>query len=481
VHISSFVDGEWVAKSGELQLDTNPARPAEVVATYALAGAGELEHALVAASRAFGTWRSTPLQERAAVLSRAAALLEERAGEIAVELTREQGKTLAESHGELRRTSEILRFNASLATAAQGELYGSPRRGEQIWTTRVPLGPTAIITPWNVPIAIPTWKIAPALLYGNTIIWKPSMLVPLLAYRLMQALADAGLPDGVCNLLLMDSALGEKLMTDKRIRACSFTGSTKVGRRLVELGAQNGVKVQAEMGGKNAAIVLEDADLEWAVDQVLSGAMYSTGQRCTATSRALVSRACVDEFTEKLLQRVSKLRVGDPLDKHTEIGPLASAEQKRSVLHYFELGNTKGSAVLIGGSAIETESGGHYVAATVVSGATVGHPVFDEEVFGPMLAVVPIDSVDEAIELANHGSYGLSAAIFSRNIERILGAIDKLDVGVVHVNSETCGADPHVPFGGVKESGTAHREMGTAARDFYTEMKTVYLRGNRLM
>ena len=479
IRLASYIGGTWTTASGPEHTDTNPARPSEVVATYSVAGEGALEQAISAAADAFQGWRSLAMQERANVLSRAGALLEERSADLAVELTREQGKTLVESRAEVGRAAEILCFNASLATRDQGEIYASPRRGERIWTLRAPLGPVAVITPWNVPIAIPAWKIAPALLYGNTVVWKPARLVPLLAYRFMQALEDAGLPAGVCNLVLGDTAVGEHLLTDPRIHACSFTGSTEVGRQLIALGAGSGVKVQAEMGGKNAAIVFDDADLDWAVDQVLSAAMYSTGQRCTATSRALVARSRYDDFLALLAERAGEIRVGDPLEPETEVGPLASASQLRRVLDYFQIARAQGGDVVAGGDALDDPSGGYYVQPTVVAGVAPDHRIFEEEVFGPLVAVMAVDSDDEAIELANRGRYGLAGAIFSRDVERVFAAVERFDVGVLHVNSESCGADPHVPFGGVKDSGTAQREMGTAARDFYTELKTVYLRAGR--
>jgi aldehyde dehydrogenase (NAD+) len=480
VQLSSYLGGEWVDGDGPEQTDLNPARPAEVVATYGLAGEAELERAVAAAEGAFDSWRLTPMHERAAVLAGAASLLEAGAEALAAELCREGGKTMPESRGEVGRAVQVLRFNAGFADREQGEVYGSARPGERILAVRVPLGPVAVITPWNVPIAIPAWKIAPALVFGNTVVWKPARLVPLLAFRFMQALEQAGLPPGVCNLVLGDPETAERLLTDGRIRACSFTGSTEVGRQLIALGAGSGTKVQAEMGGKNAAIVCDDADLEWAADQIVSAAMLSAGQRCTATGRALVARAKHDEFVDLVRDRVAGLRVGDPAEQATDIGPLASAGQRARVLGYFQVAGRHGAELLAGGGAIAEESGGYYVQPTVAVGVTPQHPVFNEEVFGPLLAVTPFDSDVEALALANQGRYGLSGAIFSGDLERALAAVDRFDVGVLHVNSETCGADPHVPFGGTKDSGTSQREMGAAARDFYTELKTVYLRGGRL-
>jgi aldehyde dehydrogenase (NAD+) len=477
--LTSYVDGAWLPATGPLEDDVNPARPSEVVARFSVAGAGELRAAVDAADAAFPAWRSTPIQRRGELLRDAAASLRARSERLAIELTREQGKTLAESRAELRRAAEILDYYAGQATASDGEHYPSPRAGEEIWALRAPVGPVGIITPWNVPLGIPVWKIAPALVYGNTVVWKPARLVPLLARRFMEALIEAGLPPGVCNMVLAGGPAGSELLTNPRVRACSFTGSTEVGRQLIALGAQHGVKVQAEMGGKNAAIVLADADLDWAADQVLDAAMLSTGQRCTATSRALVERRLYPAFVDALVDRARALRVGDPLSAESQIGPLASAGQRRQVLEYFAAATVQGATLVAGGNAIETADGGYYVEPTVAVDVEPDHRIFMEEVFGPLVAVVPFDTAEEAFALANRGPYGLSAAVFTGDLSTATSAVQQLEVGVLHVNSETCGADPHVPFGGVKASGSAHREMGTAARDFYTEIKTVYMRGRR--
>jgi acyl-CoA reductase-like NAD-dependent aldehyde dehydrogenase len=476
VALSSYIGGEWIAGSGDEREDINPARPQEVVATWRELEPEALETAIEAAATAQPAWRRLSLHERAAILADAANELDGELEELATEMTREQGKTIGESRGEISRAAQILRFNASLANLPIGETYDSLRSGERVWTVQQPLGVVAIITPWNVPVAIPAWKIAPALLYGNCVVWKPASLVPLMATRFMAALERAGLPPGVCNLVLTSGTAAERLLTHPEVGAASFTGSTAVGRNLIALGANHGTKVQAEMGGKNAAVVLEDADLDWAVDQVLSGAMYSTGQRCTATSRALVSTTLYEAFVEQLVSRTGDLRVGDPLAAATQIGPLASADQQRQVLDYYELSRRDGE-VLAGGDAVDGLGDGFWAAPTVVAGIAPEHPVFMEEVFGPLVAVHPVASIDEAFDLANRGSYGLSGAIFTRDLDRVIDAVERFNVGVLHVNSETCGADPHVPFGGVKESGTAIREMGRAARDFYTETKTVYIRG----
>jgi acyl-CoA reductase-like NAD-dependent aldehyde dehydrogenase len=476
VMLRSYVAGEWMDGSGAERVDVNPARPDEVVAVYRELEAEQLSTAVESATRGQREWRRRSVHERAEVLDRAAGELEAHLEDLAVELTREQGKTLAESQAEVRRAIQILRFNASLANDSVGDVFDSLRSGERVWTFQVPVGPVTIITPWNVPLAIPTWKIAPALVFGNAIVWKPASLVPLMAYRLMAALERAGLPAGVCNLVLASGAAAEGLVANPAVRAAAFTGSTDVGQHLIALGAAHGTKVQAEMGGKNAAVVLGDADLEWAVDQVLSAAMYSTGQRCTATSRVLVDASLYEGFVEQLAARASGLRVGDPLASETELGPLASEAQQRQVLDYFALARREGG-VRAGGDVPADLGAGFWAAPTVVTEIAPEHLLHEQGVFGPLVVVRPVESFEEALELANRGRYGLSGAVFTKDLGRVLEAIESFEVGVLHVNSETCGADPHVPFGGVKDSGTASREMGRAARDFYTETKTVYLRG----
>lgn len=478
IALSSYVDGEWVGGTGTERRDVNPAQPDQLVATYQQLEPADVEAAVDAAAQAQRSWRTRSLHERAAVLDRAALELETEIESLATELTREQGKTLGESRAEVTRAAQILRFNASLANSPSGETYDALRDGERVWAVQVPVGVVSIITPWNVPLAIPAWKLAPALLFGNSVVWKPASLVPLMAVRLMVALERAGLPPGVCNLVLTDGPGAEQLLTHPEVRAASFTGSTEVGRRLIALGAAHGTKVQAEMGGKNAAVVLEDADLDWAVDQVLSAAMYSTGQRCTATSRALVASELYESFVERLVTRAGALRVGDPLVPESQIGPLASEAQQRRVLEYYEMARADGT-VRAGGDRCDDLGPGYWASPTVVTEIGPEHPLFMDEVFGPLVVVSPVGSLDEALELANRGPYGLSGAVFTRDLDRVIDAVERFDVGVLHINSETCGADPHVPFGGVKDSGTAIREMGRAAADFYTETKTVYVRGGR--
>lgn len=470
--LASYVAGSWVEGSGEVVEDRNPARSAEVIDTFRCVSDGQVDEAAEAARAAFPAWAATPPPQRAAVLLRAADLLVARADAYGEELSREEGKTRPEGVGEVLRAADVLRYHAAEANQEVGEVYGSARPGEQIWTLRVPVGPIAAITPWNFPIFIPAFKVGPALVHGNTVVWKPSELVPLLAVRLVEVLEEAGLPAGVLNLVLGDGAAAARLIDHPAIRACSFTGSTAVGSRVVRACADRGIKVQAEMGGKNTAVVFEDADLDLAVGEITSGAMRSTGQKCTATSRVVVKAAVHDELVARLAERAGSLVVGDPLEAGVEVGPLASQAQLEKVLGHIEGARAEGARALCGGG--RGADGGWFVEPTVLAGVEPGHRVYTEEVFGPVVAVVSADSDDEAFRLANEGPYGLSGSVFTSDFGRILRASRELEVGVLHVNSETTGADVHVPFGGIKASGTAGREQGKASRDFYTEVRTVY-------
>jgi len=474
--LSNFIDGAWVQGTGAETRDLNPARPAEVLDTFRSAGAQQVQAAAAAAERAFAGWRDTPFHERSAVLARAATILGERVTTYGEQLTREEGKTLAEGIGEVRRAAQLFTHFAAEANQSTGELYASPRGGEEILVMRVPVGPVALITPWNFPIAIPAWKVAPALAYGNTVVWKAAELVPILATRLVEALEEAGLPPGVCNLVLGGPTVGSALLDAELIRACSFTGSTAVGRRVAAQTAANGIRAQAEMGGANTVIVFADADVDAAAAAIVSGSMGSTGQRCTATRRVVVERRVFDDVVERVAALSDALRVGDPLDPATAIGPVASHGQLTDVREQLARARTQGARLVAGERSVDTAEGGFFVAPTVLVDVTAEDPVFTEELFGPVVSVVAAEGDAAALNLANRGPFGLSGSVFTRDLGRAMDAMHRFDVGVVHINSETPGGDPHVPFGGVKASGLGGREMGKSARDFYTELKTVYLR-----
>jgi len=481
VTINHLVAGEWVAGAGDVVVSVNPAHPGDIVAEGHNATTAQVDTAVAAAAEAFRAWAATPTHQRGAVLLAAAQIVDRNAQAWGLELATEEGKTKAEGIGEVKRAAQILRYYGNEGDRQAGEIFSSPRAGEQILVTRKPLGVVGVITPFNFPIAIPAWKIAPALVYGNTVVWKPASTVPVLAIRFAQALTEAGLPAGALNLVIGDSETGTAIVDHPRIDGLTFTGSTAVGRRLASVAATCGIPMQAEMGGKNAAVVLDDADLDVAVEQVMLGAFRSTGQKCTATSRLIVTDGIADKFTEALVERARALRVGDPTDDATEMGPVITDTSRASILAGIDTAVAQGATVLAGGRPY-TEgplAEGYFIAPTVLELDGSPAKVWSEELFGPVLAVRRAADADEAFELANDSEFGLSAAIFTQDVTRVLQAMEQIDVGVLHVNSESAGADPHVPFGGDKKSGLGPKEQGAAARDFFTHTTTVYLRGGR--
>lgn len=473
--IASLVDGRPADGTGPDHRDQNPAHPDDVVATWREATSSDVDRACRAAADRARPWRTTPFHERAGVLVRAARLLEARAEDLGRELSQEEGKPLAEGIGEVRRAARICDYYAAEADRPVGEMFASPRPGEQIHVRQVPVGPTALITPWNFPIAIPAWKLAPALAYGNTVVWKPSPVTPVLALRLAEVLAEAGLPDGVLNVVLGGGEVGERLLADPAIRACSFTGSTAVGRAVMVSGVGHGVKTQAEMGGLNVAVVLADADLDLAADKIVAGATGSTGQKCTATSRIVVDASVEDELLDRVLDRCDRHVIGDPLADGTTMGPLATAAQRDQIAAALDDALRGGADVIRDGRRTELPDEGWFVGPSIVRGIAPDHPLCTEEVFGPVLAVTPARDRADAFAQADAGTFGLTTSVFTRDLATALAATDELEVGVLHVNSETTGAEPHVPFGGVRASGAGGREQGRAARDFYTETRTIYL------
>ncbi|MQY40377.1 Aldehyde dehydrogenase, thermostable [Streptomyces sp. RB17] len=474
-----LVAGQWRTGDGDELVDLSPARPREIVAVGRLAQDHDLDRAVVAARDAFPRWAATPPHARGRILDRAAEVIEAHAGPWGEELAWEEGKTRAEGIGEVRRAADIFRYYAGEASRPVGEVFASPRPGEQIHVIHRPVGTVAVVTPFNFPIAIPAWKIAPALAYGNTVVWKPATLVPLLALRLAEALVEAGLPDGVVSLLIGGGSLGGRLVEHPGVDAVTFTGSTSVGRGLIAACGRLARPVQTEMGGKNAAVVLADADLELAVQEVLAGAFRATGQKCTATSRLIVQEPVADEFLAQLTERAAALRVGDPLDDATQMGPVVSLQARDEIQHAVDAAAARtGVDVLTGGQHYDDERmGGAFVPPTVLELAG-DDPVWREELFGPVLAVRRAKDSREALRLANDSDFGLSAAVFTDDLRAVTAAVEQMDVGVLHINSETAGADPHVPFGGARQSAYGPKEQGRAAREFFTHTTTVYLRGS---
>jgi aldehyde dehydrogenase (NAD+) len=477
--LQHLVAGEWIPGTGRPLQSLNPARPRIVVAHGSAATTADLDTAVTAAADAGPGWSATPIHQRGAVLLAAADVIDRHAKDWGLDLAAEEGKTKAEGIGEVLRAAQILRYYGNEGDRQAGEIYSSPRPGEQILVTRKPIGVVGVITPFNFPIAIPAWKIAPALIYGNTVVWKPASTVPLLAMHLARALTRAGLPNGVLNLLIGGSDLGDGIVNHAGVDAVTFTGSTGIGRRIAAAAAGRGVPAQCEMGGKNAAIVLDDADVDLALDQVMLGAFRSTGQKCTATSRLILTEGIADRFLEAVTSRAQALTVGDPTEDATEMGPVVNDSAHTTISAGIDTATSQGAALLTGGR-VELDdalAGGYFIAPTVVELRNSSADIWTDELFGPVLAVRRAVDADEAFALANDSEFGLSAAVFTQDLTRALQAVEHIDVGVLHVNSESAGADPHVPFGGAKKSGLGPKEQGGAAREFFTHTTTVYLRG----
>lgn len=475
----NYIAGQWVpASDGATTKNINPANTDEVVGEFALGGRADAARAVEAAAKAFPGWANMPMPKRGDILNNAANLFEARANDIAEALTREEGKTLAESKGEVARGASLLRYYAGETMQPTGEVYPSVSPTTFLYAERVPLGVVALITPWNFPVAIPTWKVAPALAYGNTVVLKPAELTPLTAWHLVDVLEKAGLPPGVLNLLVgRGSQAGQELVENPLVKAISFTGSNEVGARIAAQATVRGAKVQLEMGGKNPVVVLADADLGKAVEITIAGAMLSTGQKCTATSRVVVQREVINEFRDRLTERAKSLKIGDGMKPDTYMGPLVSAEAEKTVLSYIELGKKEGARLLTGGEKLRggEYDRGYFVAPTVFDQLTPEMRIAQEEIFGPVVGMIEAKDFDEAVRLANHTKFGLSASIVTRDLGLAMRFIREIEAGIVHINSQTAGAEPQVPFGGFKGSSSGSREQGKVAREFFTQIKTVYL------
>lgn len=468
-----FIDGHWRLAGSEYER-FDPSDLSRSTGRFALAGAAEVEAAYAAASAAQPGWAATPAPARAEILRTAAEAIEERAEEGARRLTADMGKALRDARAEVLRSASILRYFAGELLQPSGETYPSADPATTLLTVEEPLGVVLAITPWNYPFAIPTWKLAPALGFGNGVVWKPAEPASGSAVLLTEMLSSAGLPPGVLNLVTgRGRELSPHLTGDPRLAALTFTGSGGVGTRLRQAVADRNVKVQLELGGKNPAIVLADADLPDAAEQVVRGAMLSTGQRCTATSRVYVEQPVAEDFARLVQERVETLVVGDPFDDATDVGPLASEEQRETVGGYLDIARDEGVQVLHGGSLRGEQC---FVDPTVISGVAPESRLMLDEIFGPVLVLAEVNDFEEAIAAANATEFGLSSAVFTKDLAKAMAFIRRTQSGVVHINRETAGVEPHVPFGGVKGSSSMAREQGKAARHFFTTTKTVYLR-----
>ena len=472
----NHIGGAWVGSSSNATVeDRNPARTAELLANAAASTPDDVRHAIDAAERAFPEWRATPAPQRGDIVRKAADLMERRRDQLARLCTLEEGKVLAESFAEVDRAIANVRFSGGEGLRLTGETIPSAQRGTLIYTRRDPLGVVACITPWNFPIAIPAWKIAPALVSGNTVVFKPASLTPLCATEVVQCFLDAGLPDGVLNLVLgSGEALSGALVDDERIKAISFTGSSNVGRALYARAAQRLCRVQLEMGGKNAVIVLADADLEKAAESVAAGAFGATGQRCTATSRAVVAKPLLADFVKLLGSKADSFMPGDGMADGVKMGPLVDASQLQKVRAKIADGKREGAKLIRDGSDPGME-GGYFVAPTIFTEVDPRMSIAQDEIFGPVVSVIPADDLEAALAKANAVGYGLSSSIYTRDLHAAFRYAEASEAGMLHVNLPTLGGEAHVPFGGVKDSGFGDRECGTAAFDFFTELRVVYV------
>jgi len=470
----NYIAGEWVA-GAEAAKNINPSDITDVIGEYARADRAQAEQAIAAARAAFPAWAASSVQDRANLLDTVGNMLLARKDELGRLLSREEGKTLPEGVGEVVRAGQIFKFFGGEALRLAGEKIPSVRPGVDVEVTREPLGVVGLITPWNFPIAIPAWKIAPALAYGNCVVFKPAELVPGSAWALSELIANAGVPSGVFNLVMgRGSVVGETLINDRRVDAISFTGSVNTGRAIAAKGIARMAKLQLEMGGKNPLVILDDADLPTAVNTAVNGAYFSTGQRCTASSRLIVTEGIHDRFVAAVADRLSRLKVDDALAPGTEMGPVVDEGQLKQDLDYIGIGQREGAKLAYGGEVLQRPKQGHYLAPTLFTEATNDMRTSREEIFGPVASVIRAKDYDEALAMANDTEFGLSAGIVTSSLKHASHFKRASQAGMVMVNLPTAGVDYHVPFGGRKGSSYGPREQGRYAREFFTIVKTAY-------
>jgi aldehyde dehydrogenase (NAD+) len=476
----NFIGGEWVAaKNGARFQNVNPADKREVVADYPQSGEVEAKAAIEAARAAQPGWGAQTAVARGRVLSKLSEVLATRKAELAELLTREEGKTLAESTGEVQRAVDIFRFFGGLSYTIGGNVIPHDMPGNLLYTTREPVGVVALITPWNFPVAIPAWKLAPALVSGNAVVLKPASQAPALALEIAKAAAEAGLPKGVLNVVLGDGrAVGAELARNQHVAALSFTGSYSVGNVVYKQLADRMARAQMEMGGKNPTIVLADADLDLAVNLVTRAGFGLTGQACTATSRVIVEQSVADAFTQKLAAKAKAWKVGNGLTQGIDMGPAVSEKQLQGNLDYVQIAQKEGAQLVYGGNRLTDGdfANGWFMEPTVLTNVKPTHRIACEEVFGPVIAVLPVANFDEALQTANGVDVGLSASIVTRDLKKAMVYAEKIQAGVVKINQISTGLALQAPFGGVKKSSTdSFKEQGAGAIDFYSRIKTIYL------
>ncbi len=475
----NFINGKWVkAKSGETFDSYNPANLKEVIGHFASSGPEDVNAACDAAAKAFKEWKRVPAPERADIILKAAQLLETRKEDIARVMTREMGKVIKEARGDVQEAIDMAKFMAGEGRRLMGQTVPSELRNKFAMAIRQPIGVVGMITPWNFPVAIPSWKILPALVAGNTVVFKPATDTPLCGLMFVQALVDAGLPPGVLNYVTgSGSKVGMTLVENEHIRAISLTGSTDVGKRVAGRCGELMKKVSCELGGKNAICVMDDGDVDLAVEGAVWGAFGTAGQRCTAASRIIIHRSRYKEFAEKFVARTAQMKIGDGLDPANDIGPVVNKSQLESVNSYVEIGKKEGAKLLHGGRILTDGKFGEgcFHEPTIFGDVKAGMRIEQEEIFGPVTDLIPVDSYEEMIEVANGTKYGLSLSMYTQDVNRAFDAMHELESGIVYINAPTIGAEIQLPFGGVKETGNGHREAGTTAIDQFTEWKSIYV------
>jgi len=475
----NYIDGEWVEASSKQSIENrNPANTTELVGIFPASSEADTNRAIEAARAAYNDWRLTPAPKRAEILYRAAQILIERKEDFARDMTREMGKVLDETRGDVQEAIDMTYLMAGEGRRLFGHTTPSELPNKFAMSVRSAIGVTGLITPWNFPMAIPSWKIMPALVCGNTVVIKPAEDTPLSTHNLAAVLEEAGLPHGVLNVVFGKGiVVGKAILGSPDVNLVSFTGSTDVGRIVSQACAPTFKKCHLEMGGKNIIVVMDDANLDLAVDGAIWGGFGTTGQRCTAASRVAVHKKVYSQFVDRFVARAESLKVGDGLDAGTNMGPCINEQQLNTVIKYVEIGKDEGAKLATGGHRLE---GGKYAHGwfhepTIFTDCDPKMRICQEEIFGPVVSVIPFESFEEGLAVANGVTYGLSAAIYTRNVNNAFRAQRDLETGIVYVNAPTIGAETHLPFGGIKNTGNGHRESGDAALDFYSEWKTVYI------
>ena len=475
----NYIDGNWVdAKSGKTFENRNPANRLDLIGIFPASGAEDVDEAVRAAKKAFAGWRLVPAPKRGEILYRVGELLRQRKEEIAGIMTREMGKILKETRGDVQEGIDTAFYVAGEGRRLFGETTPSELPNKFAMSVRTPVGVCALITPWNFPMAIPTWKLFPALLCGNAVVLKPAEDTPHTAVKLFEILAEAGLPSGVVNLVHgRGEEVGAALVRHRDVQLVSFTGSAAVGREIASVCGQNLKRVSLELGGKNAQIVMEDADLNLALEGALWGAFGTTGQRCTATSRLILHRDIKQKLTDMLVASAEKIKIGEGLDESVDMGPLINAPAREKVHRYVQIGKEEGARLLAGGSIYEEGKwiDGYFYRPTIFDQVSPSMRIAQEEIFGPVLSIIEVKSFEEAIEVLNGTTYGLSSSIYTRNVERAFRAMRDIETGITYINGPTIGAEVHLPFGGVKDTGNGHREAGTTVYDIFSEWKSIYV------